>query len=858
MPDRYWVGGTASWDGTAGTKWATASGGMGGASVPTTADDVFFDAGSNTGAAITVTIATGNTGARSINCTGFTRTITGSAAITVAGSVTLVAAMTYTYSGVMTFTGTGTLTTAGKSFNTTNIDGAGITLTLGDAISMASARAINLFTGTFTTNNFAVTCGAFSSTGTNIRALNLGSSTVTISGTTGFLLSSTGLTVSAASSTINMTSTSFTTFSGAGFTYGAVSFTNASNLLTVSGANTFSSLSITAPSSSGVLSVRFSADQTVSGTLTCSGPANGRRNYLRSDIEGAARTLTVATLAANGADFRDITIAGAASGTTLVNAGDCGGNSGIVFPAPRSVFRVGTGAWDLVNTWALSSGGTGNAFPLAQDTAVFDNSTPGTTISLGTNYNIGTLNASARTIAYTINHNASFDFYGSYILGSGITVSGISFQNFLRRGVMDFTSAGKTITFPMNMNGIGGTLRLTAPVTSSSSFTLVTGTLDLNNFALTIIAFSSDQTSTRALAFGTGSITVTTTGTVWNTATDTNGMTVTGTPVVNVTNATATAVSVTAGTPSEANSISFNFTAGTYSLTLSNVQVRSLNFTGFAGTLVNGGRTIFGDLTLSTGMTVSAGAASTTFGSTSGTVRTIQPNGKMFDFPVTFNGAGGTFRLLGTMSLGPTRTLTHANGTLDLNGFSLAAGASYTTAAGTKNITFNFGALVCPGSGSTAFNNAAPAGFTTTSSVGSFINMTSASAKTFVGGDAIYNCTLNNGGAGALTITGSNTFTTLSNNVQPTSFLFTAGTTTTLTNWNINGTAGNLVTINSSTAGQHTLLKSSGAVSADYLSITNSFATGGATWGAGPNSVNGGNNIGWFGISPSNFLMLLF
>ena len=42
MADRYWVGGTANWDGTAGTKWATSSGGLGGASVPTSADDVFF------------------------------------------------------------------------------------------------------------------------------------------------------------------------------------------------------------------------------------------------------------------------------------------------------------------------------------------------------------------------------------------------------------------------------------------------------------------------------------------------------------------------------------------------------------------------------------------------------------------------------------------------------------------------------------------------------------------------------------------------------------------------------------------------------------------------------------------------
>ena len=30
MADRYWVGGTANWDTTIGTKWATTTGGAGG------------------------------------------------------------------------------------------------------------------------------------------------------------------------------------------------------------------------------------------------------------------------------------------------------------------------------------------------------------------------------------------------------------------------------------------------------------------------------------------------------------------------------------------------------------------------------------------------------------------------------------------------------------------------------------------------------------------------------------------------------------------------------------------------------------------------------------------------------------
>jgi hypothetical protein len=209
--------------------------------------------------------------------------------------------------------------------------------------------------------------------------------------------------------------------------------------------------------------------------------------------------------------------------------------------------------------------------------------------------------------------------------------------------------------------------------------------------------------------------------------------------------------------------------------------------------------------------------------------------------------------------MGSTRSLTHTNGTLDLSGKTLTVGTDYSTASGTKNLTFNGGTLVCPNSGTTAFNNAQPTGFTTTAGTGTGkISMTSASAKTFVGGGSTYNCTLSNDGAGALTIDGSNTFTTLANGVQPTTFTFTSGTTTTLTNWSISGTSGNLVTIGSTTTAQHTLSKSSGTVSADYLSISYSRATGGATWNAGANSINGGDNQGWFGIPvvfPNFFLL---
>lgn len=676
MPDRYWVGGTASWDGTAGTKWSATSGGAGGASVPTTADNVFFT-NLSTG---TCTIATGNTGAASINCTGFAGTITGSAAITVAGSVTLVAAMTYTHTGTMTFTGTGTLTTAGKAFSGVTVSGAGITLTLGDALNTAT-RTLTVTQGTFTTNNFSVSANALSSSNSNTRTINLGSSVVSLS-TTGTAINfgnPTNLTFNAGTSQINITGTlSPDIDAGAGQTFNNVSFTSTTNTTSssfINGVNIFNNLTFLAPSSSGLISFEFGGNQTINGTFTCAGASALRRVFIASNVSGGARALTVGTLSANDCDFRDITLAGAASPASPTRAGNCGGNSNITFPAAKTVYRVSAiSGWGGVNSWATSSGGGGsdNNFPLAQDTAIIDNnvSLPAT-LSIS-DYNICAIDASTRTLSITLSVLTT-SFYGSVALGSGITVSGTSLVTFSGRGTMDFTSAGKTITFP-----------------------------------------------------------------------------------------------------------------------------------------------------------------------------------------ITVDAPGGTFRLLDALTMNAARALTHTNGTLDLNGFNLTVGTTYATATGTKNLTFNGGTLTCPAAATTAFNNAAPTNFTTTAGTGTgTINMTAATAKTFVGGSSTYNCTLNNGGAGALTIAGSNTFTTLANSVQPTSFLFTAGTTTTLTNWNINGTAGNLVTIGSVTAASHTLSKASGTVSADYLSISRSNATGGAAWYAGANSTNGGNNTGWIFTAPPGITAVL-
>lgn len=57
MAARFWVGGTGTWDGVDTTHWSNSDGGAGGAAVPSSSDDVVFNANSGLGSGGTVTVA---------------------------------------------------------------------------------------------------------------------------------------------------------------------------------------------------------------------------------------------------------------------------------------------------------------------------------------------------------------------------------------------------------------------------------------------------------------------------------------------------------------------------------------------------------------------------------------------------------------------------------------------------------------------------------------------------------------------------------------------------------------------------------------------------------------------------------
>lgn len=337
MANRYWVGGTANWDGTAGTKWSLTSGGAGGETVPADVDDVFFDANSGAG---TTTIATNTANCQNLNFTGFTGTLAGSGVIlNVYGNFTLSTGMTFTFSEgiVLRATTAKTVTTNGKSIPASiDFNGLAGTWTLQDAL--VCTNVIYLVRGTFDANNFNVTATRFSTDLTNTRVLTMGSGTwnltTTATSNAWEILQSSGLTINANTSTIKISgsTTNIRTFMGGGLTYYNLWFSNATaaGQMNVTGANTFND--IQAGVEGNAQTIRFTAATTTTvTTFTVSGAASNLITI--GSITNASHTLTKAGGGTISRNFLSISYSTATPASTWSTASstDGGNNSGWTF-----------------------------------------------------------------------------------------------------------------------------------------------------------------------------------------------------------------------------------------------------------------------------------------------------------------------------------------------------------------------------------------------------------------------------------------------------------------------------------------------------------------------------------------------
>jgi hypothetical protein len=730
-----------------------------GASAPTLADNVFFGTTSS-GAAYAVTIGTNAAAAdvTIVGATGGTVTITSAATsvLNVYGSWTSAA------TGVAFSTTSGALlnflaTTTGKTISTNNIsigpmsvffNGVGGGWTLGSAFTVTSSGT-TLTAGSFSTGNFAFNGSGFLSTGTGTRSLTLGSSVITLTGTNVFNFEiATNLTFSGATSAITCSGTN-PTFTGGGFTYGTVNLTSTTGGTTsITAANTFTTLTQATVATAGIRIVSLGANQTISGTLTLSnGATSNRRMFVRSDIIGTSRTLTVATLAALvDVDFRDIVAAGASGTWSGTRLGDCKNNSNITFAAPKTVYfssSAGASANWIGAVWATSSGGSDfstNNFPLAQDTIYIDNAGATTgdglrtdgVITFSANWNIGNL-ISTRTAAYSLNQgNNDPTVYGDFTLSSGISFTVLTSPTWTFSGqgiTQNITTAGKTMTFTnVFVDSPGGTVKLLDSWTSAipsgataATFSLTAGTLDINGFTLTANAFGNSNNNTRTLAFGTtGKIVLAgNSGTVYSSASDT-GLSVTGTsPLVQFTYSGGTGsrnITMSGLTESQSISVEFlNNATDTVVIQGTSGAYRNIDFTNFNGTVTTANSPrVYGNLTLGTNVLTNAFAGtSLNFASTSGT-KTITSNGIAFDVSIGFIGVGGTWQLVGNLTNGSTRTVTLTNGTLDLNIYTLTSGLFSSLNSNTRTLAFGAGKIVVTGNSGTVWQTQDHTGMTVT------------------------------------------------------------------------------------------------------------------------------------------------
>ena len=357
----------------------------------------------------------------------------------------------------------------------------------------------------------------------------------------------------------------------------------------------------------------------------------------------------------------------------------------------------GTGTWNTSSTtnWSSSSGGaSGASVPTAADSVFFDQATT-YTVTLTGALTCLSLTVSAGTVTFTST--------GTIAVSGSMSLVSATVWNATGTITFNSTSAGNTITTnavsisaSITFDGVGGTFQLQDALTSGATrtCTLTNGTLDLNGYTASFGAFSSSNSNVRTLAFGsTGKLVLTSSGgTIFSGSASTN-QSVTGTnPLVQFTYSGGTGSrNIVMWPVPEAQSISVEFlNSATDTVTIQGTLggYRNIDFTSFNG-IVNTANTprCFGNFTLGASVSSTSSTQTLTFASTSGT-KTITSNGKTIDFPITFNGIGGTFACQDALTLGSTRALTMTNGTLQLkSGTTSTVGSFVTTGTTQKFLT---------------------------------------------------------------------------------------------------------------------------------------------------------------------------
>lgn len=806
MAARFWVGGTGTWDAADTTHWSATSGGASGASVPGSGDTVTIDAASGAG---TITVNT-DFSIVSLTCGQMGMTLDFSANNN-----------SPTISGALTTSGTGT-------------------------------RTINWGSGTFTMSGSNLTIFA---NGTTTGQTMTGSATFNFTysggtGTRGFQFGGTGAGTFHTSTTcsVNITAgTDIVSFSGTNTGLPSLNFTGFSG--------TWSSTST---------SIAFGTNLTMSATMT-----NSVTAILQWTVNSASGTITSNTKA-----FTSPFIINTVGGTvTLADA----------FANPGSATSTITLTSGTLNTngqsvdtpGILSSNSNVRTLTMGSSAITIRNANAGTVFSFTTSTNL-TITANSAVITI-IGPSADFDegtlnWNGASMVitsTSGVAMRGTSTWLNLTRtatspGVDDALSiaGNKTITGTFTLKGSSTKFRMRLASNQSQSLastrTITAANIDFEYVNLTDIqaagAANWDLSAITGLSGdGGGNIGITFTPAVTQYWSGTTG---------NWTDATKWFLG-TGGTGGagrvpliqdmaifDANS----FVAAGNTVTVDFANIGPTNWAGsLPGQTFTWSQNIrcYGSMTLVTNTTLSSAFGITFVGRAANTLSTL---GNIFQGAVTISAVSNSMSLGSELALAATRTFTVFVGTFTTNNYNITCGLFDSSNTGVRSVTLGTSTITVTGTG-TVWNVGTTTNLTF-SGASSTIIFTDASAasKTFSTGGAAAaygNFIALPGGAGAIVFNSNNkSFNSLSI-TGPKTVTFNAGTTYTVLSPNFSGSSGNVVTLQSSSAGSPFILSTpSGYVRATYASIKDSTATGGAYFEA-VNSTNVSGNTGWNFVTAS-------
>jgi hypothetical protein len=684
----------------------------------------------------------------------------------------LVCSSTGTYTNLTaTMVGTGTITTNGKTIFTLNVNCPGGTTTLAGALTTGVIRTTTLTSGTLDLAGFTLTTGIFSASNTNTRSVVFGSSNIvlvntnagtvlTIENATNFTWTGTGGFISDASvaRTFNFGSTGTT---GSSTNAPNLSITSGSAVSSFINGSWFRVLDFTGttntPNMTGGTTIGFHVDTltlATGGTYTSLIPI-----FTRTQTWTAQFSKQLGGIGVNG-DGVTLTLEGTqtytATSTCFLTAGtlNLGGfdqtfgifsssnsNTRSVAFGSNNISLVHTTASTTVLAMSTATGftwtGTGGFVAQTNVAKIFQfGNTAGGSITNAPNLTI-TSGGNVATLTTgswfnTLDFGTSTFTPGSVItnLNSLKLSSTGTYPSFrpTMRGTGTINNNGNTTLEDIFIDNVSGTTSLAAAFSmtdTGATFTLTSGTLALNGFNLTCPVFSSTNTNTRSVAFGSNNIVLV----AATSGSDTIDM---GT----ATNFTWTGTGGFVTEPNVGRTRDFNFgsVAGGSSTNAPNLTISGAgNFFASSDFTTNSWFNIL-DLGICSG-----GQGTTTIINLNSLILSpnatynnlfvvmvgtgvITPNGISIK-QLTVNCPGGTTTLTGSLVTGfgsPSSIATLSAGTLNLNGFNLTAGTFSSSNSNTRSIAFGSGNIILTNAavGETVLNMADATDFTFTGTGG--------------------------------------------------------------------------------------------------------------------------------------------